>query len=119
MRELYPSFDGSQLCRQFDPEFYFPEYGMPVESRLAKQMCHGCPFKAPCLEYAMAIQVWGIWGGTTEAERRRIRKRTGQVAVPIRVRHGARMKGPGSPSAPAGQDQPVSPTSYTPQGGLR
>ncbi len=44
----------------------------------AKQICAGCPVKAECLEYALnnphASKI-GIWGGTTEKERRALRRR--------------------------------------------
>jgi WhiB family redox-sensing transcriptional regulator len=80
---MYPEFDGSQPCRQVDPELFFPESGTPIESRMAKDMCSSCKFQAPCLRYALAFQVAGIWGGTTEGERRRIRRQAGIVAVPL------------------------------------
>ena len=43
----------------------------PVE--IARRLCADCPVKAPCLEYAMANHIdHGVWGGTSERERRRI-----------------------------------------------
>jgi WhiB family redox-sensing transcriptional regulator len=43
----------------------------------ARRICADCPVKAPCLEYALANRIdHGVWGGTSERERRRIlRKR--------------------------------------------
>ena len=86
MQELYPAFDGSQPCRQVDPEIFFPESGVPVSSRLAKELCEACDFTAPCLAYALKVQVSGIWGGTTDGERRRFRKAHGIVALPLVMR---------------------------------
>jgi WhiB family redox-sensing transcriptional regulator len=39
----------------------------------AKAVCAACPVKEQCLEYALTNREYGVWGGTTEAERRRIR----------------------------------------------
>lgn len=40
---------------------------------LLKRVCQRCPVQAPCLEYALAWDSVGVWGGTTGAERRRLR----------------------------------------------
>ncbi|MEZ5311676.1 MAG: WhiB family transcriptional regulator [Microthrixaceae bacterium] len=40
------------------------------------QVCATCPVKTQCLEYALANRIdHGVWGGTSERERRRILKR--------------------------------------------
>lgn len=118
MQELYPFFDGSQPCRQVDPEIFFPESGTPVESRMAKQLCGRCPFVRPCLAYAIRFQVSGIWGGTTEGERRRIRRARGQHALPVGARtrmvHRVLAEAASRPPAPAGQD-PLTPQAPAPQ----
>ena len=73
-----PYFDGSQLCAETDPELFFPEKGSPGSLvRSAKSICNLCEFKAPCLEYALkdsSASIWGIWGGTTYEERKKIRR---------------------------------------------
>lgn len=51
---------------------FFPERG--ESTRDAKAVCADCPVKAECLEYALAnSEKFGIWGGTSERERRRLR----------------------------------------------
>jgi len=41
----------------------------------AKDVCDQCPVKAPCLQFALETnQDSGIWGGTSEDERRRLRR---------------------------------------------
>jgi WhiB family redox-sensing transcriptional regulator len=41
----------------------------------AKAVCQSCPSLEPCLEFALATnQDSGIWGGTSEEERRKLRK---------------------------------------------
>jgi WhiB family redox-sensing transcriptional regulator len=60
------------LCAETDPEAFFPEKG--GSTREAKRVCTGCDVRAECLEYALASdERFGIWGGLSERERRRLR----------------------------------------------
>jgi WhiB family redox-sensing transcriptional regulator len=60
------------LCAETDPEAFFPEKG--GSTREAKRVCSGCTVRAECLEAALANdERFGIWGGLSERERRRIR----------------------------------------------
>lgn len=62
------------LCAQTDPEAFFPEKG--GSTRDAKKVCGSCMVKSECLEYALENdERFGIWGGLSERERRRLRKR--------------------------------------------
>jgi WhiB family redox-sensing transcriptional regulator len=62
------------LCAQTDPEAFFPEKG--GSTREAKRICSGCDVRSECLEYALAHdERFGIWGGLSERERRRLKKR--------------------------------------------
>ena len=62
------------LCAQTDPEAFFPEKG--GSTREAKRVCMACEVRAECLEYALAKdERFGIWGGLSERERRRVKKR--------------------------------------------
>lgn len=62
------------LCAQTDPEAFFPEKG--GSTREAKRICQGCEVQTECLEYALAHdERFGIWGGLSERERRKMRKR--------------------------------------------
>ena len=61
------------LCAQTDPEAFFPEKG--GSTREAKKVCLGCDVRGECLEYALANdERFGIWGGLSERERRRLKK---------------------------------------------
>ena len=61
------------LCAQTDPEAFFPEKG--GSTREAKRVCSGCAVRSECLEYALANdERFGIWGGLSERERRRLRR---------------------------------------------
>ncbi|SEO48382.1 WhiB family transcriptional regulator [Trujillella endophytica] len=60
------------LCAETDPEAFFPEKG--GSTREAKRVCTGCTVRAECLEFALASdERFGIWGGLSERERRRVR----------------------------------------------
>ncbi|MGY1605279.1 WhiB family transcriptional regulator [Geodermatophilus sp. SYSU D00815] len=60
------------LCAETDPEAFFPEKG--GSTREAKRVCAGCPVRLQCLEFALGNdERFGIWGGLSERERRRIR----------------------------------------------
>jgi WhiB family redox-sensing transcriptional regulator len=62
------------LCAQTDPEAFFPEKG--GSTREAKRVCLSCDVRGECLEYALAHdERFGIWGGLSERERRKLKKR--------------------------------------------
>lgn len=83
MQELMPSLSGqipnerrwqSQAnCLGVDPDLFFPERG--ASTREAKAVCTGCEVRMDCLEYALDhAEKFGIWGGLSERERRRLRR---------------------------------------------
>lgn len=62
------------LCAQTDPEAFFPEKG--GSTREAKRVCATCEVREECLEYALANdERFGIWGGLSERERRKLKRR--------------------------------------------
>lgn len=64
------------LCAQTDPEAFFPEKG--GSTREAKRICAGCEVRSECLEYALEHdERFGIWGGLSERERRKLKRRAG------------------------------------------
>jgi WhiB family redox-sensing transcriptional regulator len=70
------SWQSDALCAQTDPEAFFPEKG--GSTRDAKKICASCEVRAQCLEYALQNdERFGIWGGLSERERRKLRKRVG------------------------------------------
>ncbi len=60
-------------CRDVDPDLFFPlgttDASLP-QIEAAKQICRTCPVSAPCLRWALESGDDGVWGGTTEDERR-------------------------------------------------
>lgn len=70
------AWQADALCAQTDPEAFFPEKG--GSTREAKRVCEGCEVRSECLDYALANdERFGIWGGLSERERRRLRKAAG------------------------------------------
>lgn len=68
------AWQADALCAQTDPEAFFPEKG--GSTREAKKICQQCEVSAQCLEYALQNdERFGIWGGLSERERRRLRRR--------------------------------------------
>jgi WhiB family redox-sensing transcriptional regulator len=66
-------------CRDADVELFFPEKG--GSTRPAKAICATCPVQAPCLQWALeAGERWGVYGGKSERERRRLRPARAPVA---------------------------------------
>ena len=65
-------------CRDTDPDLFFPvgTTGPAIEQiESAKAVCRACDAQDLCLEYALATnQDSGVWGGTSEEERRHLRK---------------------------------------------
>jgi WhiB family transcriptional regulator, redox-sensing transcriptional regulator len=69
-----PEWQERALCSQTDPEAFFPEKG--GSTREAKRICSRCEVKSECLEYALGHdERFGIWGGLSERERRRLKRR--------------------------------------------
>ena len=68
-----PQWQEHARCAQTDPEAFFPEKG--GSTREAKRICLGCEVRDACLEYALANdERFGIWGGLSERERRRLKR---------------------------------------------
>lgn len=66
-------WQASANCMGVDPDLFFPERG--ASTREAKEVCRGCVVRDDCLEYALSNgEKFGIWGGMSERERRRIRR---------------------------------------------
>ena len=75
MSDVSPaSWQERALCAQTDPEAFFPEKG--GSTREAKRVCLTCDVRSTCLDYALQHdERFGIWGGLSERERRKLKKR--------------------------------------------
>jgi len=65
-------------CRSAEPDLFFPigSTGSAIDQiEAAKRVCNACEALEPCLEFALATnQESGVWGATSEDERRKLRK---------------------------------------------
>ena len=69
-----PAWMAQGLCRWFPTIEFVPPANAP--GRDAKEVCHsGCPVLLECLRYAVENDEVGVWGGTTQLERRAARRR--------------------------------------------
>lgn len=62
-----------RACLDWDLELFYPEKG--VSARKAKAICRTCPFITECFEYALPVEEFGVWGGTTPEERKALRRK--------------------------------------------
>lgn len=79
MRELLKmlaedrSWQSKANCMGVDPDLFFPERG--ASTKEAKEVCRGCVVREDCLEFALRnSEKFGIWGGMSERERRKVRR---------------------------------------------
>jgi len=71
-------------CRGANPALFFPSDSGGVEA--AQRVCAQCPVRVECLDYALTNGlVYGVWGGASERERRRILHRKRRPMVPSRI----------------------------------
>lgn len=67
-------------CRDLDLELFFPD--TEADSAPALAVCAICPVRQECLDFALRTrQNDGVWGGHTETERKRLRRRLGRQAA--------------------------------------
>jgi WhiB family redox-sensing transcriptional regulator len=69
------SWQEKALCTQTNPDSFFPEKGESAQE--AKRVCRSCEVRSECLKYALdKDEPYGIWGGLSELERRRVRRQS-------------------------------------------
>lgn len=79
----YPRADWRQQsgCDGHDSSLWFPHHGDHRAAQQALAICSTCPVRLDCLTVHLAER-YGIWGGTTERERRRVRQQLGE-GIPL------------------------------------
>lgn len=85
-------------CAGLDPGLFFPKRGIRIDAVLA--VCADCSVKEPCLEWGLHHEKEGIWGGTSAAQRRIMRRQRG-----IRLDGGTDLGGPGGEALLHGTDR--------------
>ncbi|KUL45764.1 WhiB family transcriptional regulator [Streptomyces regalis] len=70
-------------CRHEDPDLFYPigtSGPMLLQTEQAKAVCRRCSVRERCLRWALDTEQFiGIWGGTSENERRALRRRARQT----------------------------------------
>ncbi len=62
-------------CRDSEADLFFP--GPDGDTAEAKKVCASCAVRQQCLDYALTVRErYGVWGGTSERERRRLLRRS-------------------------------------------
>lgn len=82
------NLDHRGLCRDADPELFFPTAAPGTASyraqvAQAKQVCGVCPVRQECLEFALDVLTDGVAGGLDVEERRVLRLQRDRVAVAV------------------------------------
>lgn len=68
-----PVWESAKCNYHPDPDWFFDDLEVNG-AREQKKFCSDCPVNKKCLEYAMKVDVRGVWGGTTYKERKALRK---------------------------------------------
>ncbi|WP_162467060.1 WhiB family transcriptional regulator [Streptomyces cavernae] len=76
---LVDDWRDSAACRTEDPDLFFPVGNTGpalLQIEQAKAVCFRCPVREECLQWALdAGPVMGVWGGTSEPDRRTLQRR--------------------------------------------
>jgi WhiB family transcriptional regulator, redox-sensing transcriptional regulator len=68
-------------CKGIEPNLFFPVGNTDPaleQTERAKEVCRNCTVQAFCLKYALDTrEPFGIWGGATEEERRKMLRQRG------------------------------------------
>lgn len=66
-------------CRDHDPDVFFVRGA--AQAKRAIRICEPCPVRETCLQYALDNAIdFGVWGGLTERQRRRLLRLAGATA---------------------------------------
>ncbi|MQA85036.1 MAG: WhiB family transcriptional regulator [Streptosporangiales bacterium] len=71
-------WEEAAACARVDPGLFYPGQGGTV--RPALRVCAACPVRRECLRFAIENgELYGVWGGLSEEQRRRLRRRARQL----------------------------------------
>ncbi len=78
---MNPTWRKRSACTGIDSDIFYPASEDEADAQEAKAICAVCPVQPACLEHALSLREReGIWGGTTERERRRILRQRRKTA---------------------------------------
>jgi WhiB family redox-sensing transcriptional regulator len=72
------SWRSEAICKDQDPEIFYPDMATSHGQKIAKfavKICGECPVRIKCAEHGLRHERYGVWGGLTEGERARYRKK--------------------------------------------
>jgi WhiB family redox-sensing transcriptional regulator len=81
----------SAACLEHDMELFFPVGNNAralAQAEEAKAVCQGCPVIDTCLSWALDTGQAGVWGATSEGERRALKRRDERAKVKVRDQAG-------------------------------
>ncbi len=68
-----PTWRNKSACRGLDPNTFFVQAGQTrLANKIKRDYCKKCPVRVSCLRYALDNNCKGIWGGTSEHERKKL-----------------------------------------------
>jgi hypothetical protein len=73
----YPKYTGNEPCAGLNIDYFYmtDEDNRDISKvNYSKKICRGCPLIVECFDWAIHHEAHGVWGGTTEFERRAIRR---------------------------------------------
>jgi WhiB family redox-sensing transcriptional regulator len=69
-----PNWRQSAACRGMNAEMFHPFSERDFRLGESRAVCAGCPVRDECGEYGIAHEEFGVYGGLSENERRKIRR---------------------------------------------
>jgi WhiB family transcriptional regulator, redox-sensing transcriptional regulator len=73
-------------CKDTPTEVFFPEGYSPHQVKAAKDVCSPCEIKMQCLQWAIANNEVGVWGGTSYPERRAMSRRKKSIILNTKLK---------------------------------
>lgn len=72
-------------CAGTETEEWFSDTTVYENKPILKKICNSCLAKDECLDYALHHNVQGFWGGTSEFERKMMRRALGIIPEPVLI----------------------------------
>ena len=80
----YPVWTDTPACTGIDVEMFFTDDNLRYSDLQGViKICNTCPVIQQCFDYAIKYNVNGVWGGTSEAQRRAYRKLYNVNVLPV------------------------------------
>jgi len=70
-------------CVGINTELFYPVEERENPDYIIKKLCGQCPIQVECLEWGLAHEVFGTWGGATAKARKAMRRKLGWTVSEI------------------------------------